>query len=217
MESQVTNNANALRLFFTDDVFLVEDKSVKIVLPAVAEVVYETVSIPKVETKESTVVVENTIIPAEKPLIPSESYAQKSEILPVVEEPLQPKAFKFLGGNKKSVLILVNDGTYDVSTEQGRELLRKIVKAVDLATPDFALLNYANYQGVTYAELHQFFKPQIMLSFGVEASHLKLNLTWAGEIILHETTRIIFAPNLHPLDSDLSAKKSLWGNLQKIK
>jgi len=217
MESQVTNNANALRLFFTDDVFVVEDKSVEIVLPAVTEAVSATVSIPKVEAKEAVVVVENTVIPTEKPLSPSESYAQKGEILPIVEEPLQAKAFKFLGGNKKSVLILVNDAAYDVSTEQGRELLRKIVKAVDLTTPDFALLNYANYKGTTYAELHQFFKPQIMLSFGVEASHLQLNLNWAGEIIVHETTRIIFAPNLHPLDSDLSAKKSLWGNLQKIK
>lgn len=217
MESQVTNNANALRLFFTDDVFVVEDKSVKIVLPVVPEAVYPTVSIPKVELKEAVVIVENTVISAEKALSQSESYTQKVEIPHILEEPLQPKTFKFLGGNKKSVLILVNDANYDVSTEQGRELLRKIVKAVDLATPDFALLNYANYSGTTFTELHQFFKPQIMLSFGVEASHLKLNLSWDGEIIVYETTRIIFAPNLHPLDSDLLAKKSLWGNLQKIK
>ena len=217
MESQVTNNANALRLFFTDDVFVVEDKSVKIVLPAVVEVVFAAVSIPKVAMKEAVVVVENTVIPAENPLPQSESNTKEVEIPHILEEPLQLKTFKFLGGNKKSVLILVNDTAYDVSTEQGRELLRKIVKAVDLASPDFALLNYANYSGTTFAELHQFFKPQIMLSFGVEASHLKLDLSWNGDIIVHETTRIIFAPNLHPLDSDLSAKKSLWGNLQKIK
>ncbi|MFC3562018.1 hypothetical protein [Pedobacter jamesrossensis] len=217
MESQVTNNENALRLFFTDDVFVVEDKSVKIELPAVAEAVLPIISISNIEQNAPGIVVENTIIPAQKPSNQSDSYAQKVEILPIVEEPLPQKTFKFLGGNKKSVLILVNDETYDVSSEQGRELLRKIVKAIDLSTPDFALLNYANYSGATFAELEQFFKPQIMLSFGVEATHLKLNLTWAGEIILYETTRIIFAPNLHPLDSDLSSKKSLWGNLQKIK
>lgn len=217
MESQVTNNENALRLFFTDDVFLVEDKSVKIELPVASDAVLTLNSLPSIEQSGDVNLEENTVIPNEKPLVESKNYTDKAEFLPVVEESVQPKVFKFLGGNKKSVLILVNDETYDVSTEQGRELLRKIVKAVDLATPDFALVNYANYLGTTFAELHQFFKPQILLSFGVEPTHLNLNADWTGEIILHETTKIIFAPNLHPLESDLNAKKSLWGNLQKIK
>jgi DNA polymerase III psi subunit len=56
-----------------------------------------------------------------------------------------------------------------------------------------------------------------MLSFGVEIAELKLNLSWQNEIIIHETTKIVFAPNLHHLDSDLTAKKLLWGHLQKIK
>ena len=37
MENQVTNNANALRLFFTEDVFLVNDESVEITHHVAAE------------------------------------------------------------------------------------------------------------------------------------------------------------------------------------
>jgi len=217
MENQVTNNANALRLFFTEDVFLVKDEKVEIAavdsknavsanFSAEDHVVQQSVLQPKVES-----------IMVDKAEEAAKSYVPSVEIPPVVAEPKAPKSFKFLGGNKKSVLILVNDQLNDVSTEQGRDLLRKIVKAVDLGTPDFAIVNYAQYQGTDYLEFHEFFKPVIMLSFGVEITDLKLNLVWQNEIINHGHTKIIFAPNLHQLDSDITAKKLLWSNLQKIK
>lgn len=216
MENQVTNNANALRLFFTEDVFLVEDKSVKIE-PAVR---LEPVLEPQVDFKTAAnQPVQNVVnegISLNKSENPVKAYPENGVKTPVVEEPAAEKVFKFLGGNKKAVLILVNDKNNDVSTEQGRELLRKIVKAVELATPDFALLNYANYTGTNFIELHQFFKPQLMLAFGVATTDLNLNLKWQHEIIVHETTRMIFAPELHELDGDLNAKKSLWGNLKKL-
>ncbi|MGN7988006.1 hypothetical protein ACTJKC_11740 [Pedobacter sp. 22226] len=217
MENQVTNNANALRLFFTDEVFVVKDESVEIRPLRNPEPVFVSEKVSVVEEKETVLKAETVQIPAIKTTETPKVYPQAPEIPPIVAEPLPEKTFKFLGGNKKSVLILVNDQQHDVSTEQGRELLRKIVKAVDLGTPDFAVLNYANYKGTEYVELHRFFKPVIMLSFGVEIAELKLNLTWQNEIIIHESTKIIFAPNLHHLDSDLTAKKTLWGHLQKIK
>ncbi|RNL54713.1 hypothetical protein [Pedobacter jejuensis] len=213
MESQVTNNANALRLFFTEDVFLVEDKDVKID----AEVAYEAVSDDLNALKHVADSSEISIPKDENPILVAHKHPESLEIPPILEENKPKTEFKFLGGNKKFVLILVNDKTYDVSTEQGRDLLRKIVKAIDLSTPDFALLNFANHIGTDYAELQQFFKPQLMLAFGVETSHLNLDLVWENEILTHESTRMIFAPNLHDLDGNLAEKKALWSHLQKIK
>lgn len=217
MENQVTNNANALRLFFTEEVFLVKDESVEILPLRNPEPVFQAEKVSATEVKETVLKGETTQIPGIKPTEIPKAYTQGPEISHFVAEPTSETTFKYLGGNKKSVLILVNDGEHDVSTEQGRELLRKIVKAVDLGTPDFAILNYSNYIGTDFAELHQFFKPTIMLSFGVEIAELRLNLIWQNEIIVHGATRMIFAPNLHHLDSDLTAKKLLWGHLQKIK
>jgi len=217
MENQVTNNANALRLFFTDEVFLVKDESVEILPLRNAEPVYPAENVTVKTEEEAVLTVEIAQIPGINPTNSPKVYPEGPEIPHLVTESAPEKTFKFLGGNKKSVLILVNDNQNDVSTDQGRELLRKIVKAIDLGTPDFALLNYSNYNGTDFVELHRFFKPAIMLSFGVAFADLKLNLTWQNEIIVHETTRIIFAPNLHHLDSDILAKKTLWGHLQKIK
>ncbi|RLJ72086.1 hypothetical protein [Pedobacter alluvionis] len=217
MENQVTNNANALRLFFTEEVFLVKDESVEILPLRNPEAVLAVEKVSVNEVKEPVFKVEIAQIPGINPTNSPKVYPQAPEIPHIVAEPAPEKTFKFLGGNKKSVLILVNDSEHDVSTEQGRELLRKIVKAIDLGTPDFAILNYSNYKGTDFVELRRFFKPAIMLSFGVAFADLRLDLTWQNEIIVHETTRIIFAPNLHHLDSDLTAKKTLWGHLQKIK
>ncbi|GGI22281.1 hypothetical protein [Pedobacter mendelii] len=217
MESQVTNNANALRLFFTEDVFLVEDNTVKIGVPANNEAVSSENMVEIVAVEKPVESIKILPLDDEKPKLSVNNYSENVEILLVAEEPIQSKVFKFLGGNGKSVLILVNDSVNDVSTEQGRELLRKIVKAIDLSTPDFALLNYANHSGTDYAELKQFFRPQLMLAFGVETNHLKLNFVWENDILIHEKTRMIFAPNLHDLDGNLAEKKALWAHLQKIK
>ncbi|MCX3265941.1 hypothetical protein [Pedobacter agri] len=217
MENQVTNNANALRLFFTDDVFLVKDETVEIAAVDSKNAVSENFSAEDHIVQQSALQPKVESIVVEKPEEETKSYVSSVEIPPVVAEPKTPKNFKYLGGNKKSVLILVNDQLNEVSTEQGRDLLRKIVKAVDLGTPDFAIVNYAQYRGTDYLEFHAFFKPVTMLSFGVEITDLKLNLVWQNEIINHGNTKIIFAPNLHQLDSDLTAKKLLWANLQKIK
>ncbi|WP_316798610.1 hypothetical protein [Pedobacter frigidisoli] len=217
MENQLTNNANALRLFFTDEVFAVEDKTVKMPHSAITEAVLPDTIVEHKKPDPSLSTPSTAHIPTAISEEKLKNYTSEAESIPIVAEPTASVEFKFLGGNKKSVLILVNDKDNDVSTPEGRELLRKIVKAVDLATADFALVNYANYTGSDFIALQQFFKPVIMLSFGVEISHLKLNLTWQNEIILHANTKIIFAPNLHQLDSDIAAKKLLWGNLQKIK
>jgi hypothetical protein len=217
MENQVTNNANALRLFFTEEVFLVEDESVEILPLRNAEPVSTIENVSVKPAEEPVLKPELAQIPEINPTNLPKVYPQAPEIPHQVAESVPEKTFKFLGGNKKSVLILVNDSEHEVSTEQGRELLRKIVKAVDLGTSDFALVNYSNYKGTDFVELHRFFKPAIMLSFGVEFADLRLTFTWQNEIILHETTRIICAPHLHHLDSDLIAKKTLWGHLQKIK
>ncbi|WP_343524691.1 hypothetical protein [Pedobacter sp.] len=217
MENQVTNNANALRLFFTDEVFVVKDESMQKRSVSNPEPVFAAGNVAVAVENKTVLDTETARIPEIKSTTEPKVYPQAPEIPRIAEEPVPEKVFKFLGGNKKSVLILVNDQQHDVSTEQGRELLRKIVKAIDLGTPDFAVLNYANYKGTDYIELHRFFKPHIMLSFGVEIAELKLNLSWQDEIIIHDSTKIIFAPNLHHLDSDIIAKKKLWGHLQKIK
>ena len=116
--NQLINNAEALRLFFNDDVYLVGG-DIPVQQPS-AEAVKP---VEKVATAAATQ--------------PAETVAS----LPKVEEPTtafkQTINFKHLGKNEKGILILVNDDQNPVSTPQGTELLRKLVLSINLKNADF--------------------------------------------------------------------------------
>jgi hypothetical protein len=195
MINQLTSNAEALRLFFTEDVYLVKNE-VEVVLEKANEKLDSMVA--RVEAAVETVA------------------------MPIIEEEIQLDRkkewnFEYLGKNQKGILILVNDSVNKVSSVQGTELLRKLVKAIELTNNDFALVNYANYPEAKFEDLTSFFNCKVLLVFGVDP--VALNLTAYGLHQLHviESTRLIFTTNLHELDSDQISKKTLWTTLQQLK
>ncbi|WP_199138792.1 hypothetical protein [Pedobacter sp. ASV12] len=203
--NQLTNNAEALRLFFTEDVYLVRQDvqatSVEPIRVVSAQVPGQApVALPKAELEPKT---------------------EKVVALPAMPSPqTAPKGgfdFKFLGKNQKQILILVNDNANEVSTEQGRELLRKLVKAIELTANDFALVNYANYGGAKFRDFSTFFSCKLVLSFGVTAQQLELAEQPLHQLAMLENIQFVFTHNLHSLDSDQQSKKMLWGSLQQLK
>ena len=176
MGVQLTDSAEALRLFFTEDIYLVNS--------------------------------DERVVPAAEPKI--------TAIIAAVPETVVPAVFKYLGKNQKNVLILVNDLVNDVSTERGRELLRNLVKALQLTANDFALLNYANHAKVTFEELHGFFSSRLVLAFGVSPVHLGLADLPLHMISLHGAAQLVFTGNLDQLAIDQEGKKILWGSLKQI-
>ena len=186
MPDQLTANGEALRLFFTDDIYLVNEPGIIWGLPP-----------EPASTKEE---------PSPEP--PS----SQQNIVAAVSNP----AFNFLGGNGRNILILVNDDENEVSDEKGRELLRKIVKSINLVTADFALVNYAKYKGVSFTELMTFFKSSVVFSFGVSASNLGLQAHSENAVVMEGAVKMIFSHELRRLDADLAVKKALWGVIQKM-
>jgi len=199
MANQLTSNAEALRLFFTEDVYLVKDDSQNAFIEPVtikADLVSDTPAIESIINEE----------------VPS---------LPIAQEPkaVYQKEWNFesLGKNQKGILILVNDGTNKVSSPQGTELLRKLVKAIELTNNDFALVNYANYLDANFDDLNKVFSCQLLLSFGVSAKILGLAEQALHQMSTMGQTRMIFTTNLHDLDADQASKKLLWATLQQLK
>jgi len=171
MDSQLTANDAALRLFFTDDIYMVNEPDGEV----------------------DTVMSSAKVVP--------------------INEAIE---FKFLGSNKRNVLILVNDSENEVSDEKGRELLRKIVKSVNLTAADFALLNYAAYPDVKFEEFRSYFSPALVFAFGVGPAQLALPEQPSNTIVEEGEVRLIFSSELKMLDQDGTAKKTLWGSLQKL-
>lgn len=169
MGQQLIQHDAALRMFFTEEIYLQQEQEpVVIQAPAVLPV-----SIPEVN-------------------------------------------YKFLGKNQRQILILVQDDSEEVSSVEGRELLRNIVKAIQLTANDFALLNYSACRTSRHEELFTYFKPRIVLSFGVSTSLLGLPEKNRNQLVYHEQIQMIFSENLHQLAADLNGKKALWGSLKKL-
>lgn len=194
MGDQLTTNAEALRLFFTEDVYLVKDAASA--LPVTAEVRQEPVAQP--------------------PVIAIAAVEERSVAVPPVIAQGSTRIYKHLGKNQKHILILVNDEQHDVSTEQGRELLRNIVKAIGLTANDFALLNYQSAKGASFSDLIQFFSSKVVFAFGLNATQLGLHEQPQNVILTQDNTQLIFSSNLDALAADLTGKKTLWGSLKKL-
>ncbi len=160
MNSQLSTEAAALRLFFTDDVYLVQE--------------------------------------------------------PTALLNQQKVDYKFLGKNNRNILILVNDNQHEVSDEPGRELLRKIVKSVNLSANDFAVVNYAAYRGTTFKQLQEYFSCILVFAFGVTPADLSLPTHPEHTVVLEGEVRMIFSAGLPVLEQNAAGKKALWGSIQNL-
>lgn len=216
MADQLATGADALRLFFTDDLFLVKEEEL---IDSTAAV------IAAVAAAEKAVHSVNAAAqPAPTPAAPIVTPTlQAASPIPAVELPKEAvletsaaPAFKYLGKNQKNVLILVHDERNETSTERGRELLRNIVKALQLTANDFALLNYAAYANTPFNTLTTFFSSKLVLSFGVAAA--QLGLGEQGLNVLHQegSVQLVFSQNLDLLAESQQDKKALWGSLKQI-
>ena len=204
MGEQLTTSAEALRLFFTEDIYLVNSDDI-----ILSEIPAKAKSTPVIETAIP-------VIEVEKPAVAT-VIAVAIPVIEVVEVPVtRTVAFKYLGKNLKNILILVNDDQHDVSTDRGKELLRNIVKALQLTANDFALLNYAAHTNTGFDELKTFFKSNLILSFGVTPLHLGMDAQPVNEIIMQDAAQLIFSANLDQLADDQTGKKTLWGSLKKL-
>ncbi len=197
MEGQITNNPYALPLFFTEEVFVIDDNSNQ--------------SVESGQRNENKVDTELAVNDN------SVSYKQEANQKLEFNEPETNAAFDFLGKNEKQILILVNDEINEVSTEGGNVLLKKILKAVNIGKDDFALVNIAKQSISHFSLLNTFFKPKVLIAFGVDETKLGLGKNETGRLKANGAINIVSSINLAQLDTDASAKKLLWEDLKSCK
>lgn len=215
MSDQLTSNPEALRLFFTEDIFLVDapqsnHEGFKVAIEH---------SIPAVQVAEVKRV-ESTNAPEPTPQIKLPVVPEASDVRQVVADQGQKspveQPFSYVGANERNILILVNDDRHPVSTLQGRELLGNILKAINLNRNDCALVNYASCHDANFAQFNVFFKPQYLFAFGVSPKQLNIPGATYNSIVTQGESKLIFSINLDALSGDAATKKLLWASLKQI-
>ncbi len=127
--------------------------------------------------------------------------------LPAAEKAEVPKPPAFKGGNKKGVLILVEDTEAEFLNENDFNYLSKIIGAVGLSIDDVALVNAVHVKaidGLSYSSALVFTPNH---SFSVSA---KYTIQQEGK------SSILLADPLAQIAQSVDLRKQLWGQLQAM-
>ncbi len=156
-------------------------------------------------------------------IMPEELYLlnkDKTLVAEYQEPPLvtetQPDNFNFMGGNKKSFLVIVHYPELEFIDDKHLTALDSIFKRLNFTIEDTAIFNIAKYTGTTMKQLTDFFKPQKLLVLGQRALP-----TGIGPVALNKIQRLNSFPSLFSFSFDEMMdnnenKKAFWEQMKQL-
>lgn len=125
--------------------------------------------------------------------------------------------WKYLGGNKRNVLVVVDYIDMKYLPDDQIDFLTQLLKACKLSLDDIALINWEYYKKYSYADILSHFGSTIILLFDVNAAGFGFPFEIPQYQVQHFTHyKVMHAPAMHQLKNDKPAKGKLWASLQKI-
>lgn len=124
---------------------------------------------------------------------------------------------KFLGSNKQSITILVNEAEVPYLSEKPFNFLAGILSACKLSMADVALLNVQNLPEKHYQIIESATRPQRIILFGVSCNEIGLPLQFPHfQIHKYNNISYLSAPALPDIEPDKTVKAQLWGCLKSL-
>lgn len=125
--------------------------------------------------------------------------------------------FKFLGGNKKNVLVVVHYPEAAHLPDRQLTFLTRLLAACHLHLGDVAILNFFHHNASEFNSIISFFKPKSVLLFGTEPATFGTPLLFpAYQVQAYQEAVYLFTPALGELENDKLQKSKLWVCLKKI-
>ena len=125
--------------------------------------------------------------------------------------------WKWLGENKKNILVIVSYPDAVHLPDQELALLTGILAACKLSLADVAVFNYHNLPAASYKEVLAFFKSKIVLLFAVEPASFGLPMSFPHfQIQPFAGNSFLFSPALKELENDKILKSKLWVCLKRL-
>lgn len=136
--------------------------------------------------------------------------------IPAIITETQPPEFNFMGGNKKSFLIITHYTAKDFIDEAHLAALENVLKRLGLETADVAIFNRAKYADAGAAEILGHFKPQKLLLLGKRAVPANL-----GELTLNTPKQLgncntLFSFAFEEMMDNNEHKKAFWEQMKQL-
>ena len=194
MNSIQTQNPIALSLLINEDIYRIPEPAENIDLAVADET--ENVFIKSPENK--------ILVTEELPIV-------------VLPEPIIVKpAYKYIGDNLKSILILVNELETDILKKEDLLALNKMLAARKLEQKDVAILNIQKNTHLTFQELKDFFGFNKLLLFGINPIDLGISGIVANQICTFQNTQVLGTWHIKQMQLDEKKKLTFWTEMKKL-
>lgn len=125
--------------------------------------------------------------------------------------------FKWLGDNKKNILVIVNNKEVVYLPDNELAFFTGILSACKLTVADVAILNFNTHPEVSYKELTDFFKSKIVFLFDVEPAAFGLPMNFPHyQIQAFAGNSFLYSPSFKDLENDKVKKSKLWICLKRL-
>jgi len=132
-------------------------------------------------------------------------------------KPASLPGWKWLGENRKNVLLIVSYSDAVHLPDHDLGFLTGILGACKLNMADVSVVNYNNHREASYKELVAFFKSKIVLLFAVEPVSFGLPMIFPHfQIQPFAGSSFLFSPSLKELENDKILKSKLWVCLKRL-
>jgi hypothetical protein len=136
----------------------------------------------------------------------------ESEILPKTNS-----AWKYLGENKKKILVVVNYAEAVHIPDKQLSFLTKLLAACNLNMGDVAIFNFLGHKSAEFIEIINFFNPKVVLLFAVEPNDFGMPMIFPlFQVQGHKDAMFVASPSLEEIEPDKTLKSKLWVCLKKI-
>lgn len=127
--------------------------------------------------------------------------------------------WKYLGNNKKNILILVkydNDNCIHLPDDHLNFLIN-MLSACKISLDDVAIMNLHNHPQASYNEIINQFKSKIVFLFGVEPIVIGMPISFPHfQVQSFSKCTFLFTPEMEDLKKDNVFKSKLWVCLRRI-
>lgn len=132
-------------------------------------------------------------------------------------EPVSASGWKWLGDNKKNILVIVQYPDAIHLPDTSLDFLTTMLAACKIGLADVAILNLNNHPEASYKELTSFFKSKIVFLFDAEPAAFGLPMSFPHyQLQAFANATFLYSPSLTELENDKLQKSKLWVCLKRL-
>ena len=124
--------------------------------------------------------------------------------------------FEYIGENNAYFLLLIEDNTQASIHASMLDTLLKIMQAKGLTLKDLAIVNYANYSGVSFDDLKAFFACTRLALFGIDPQQLQLPPLAANQPESIRQVKVMATYSLSEMETNLDKKRQFWSVMKNF-